>query len=452
MGMRASWAVLDADDFYYSARQAKVSSEYAFWRICQVGTEPASEEDWTTVTAMLHRSTGMSHGTITRHLDALHTLDRLPRLKALVESTWLLDMTHLGYIDRTIIKAPAELREDAFLWAALDDDLIECFTPSRARQLLPGKRAIVDTVSNTIRSVEAAAAPDQKPEGGETSAGPTPCEDPASLMRTLPPPEDPFSPVLDVQDLAGGEIRFELIVDQATGIRISDAVSGVASGGKISQAKAMVSLLLGNVTATVTTLLYQASDIEHAPALHPTHGILTDRAAEVLAGMVTRTIDMAGAAEAVTHAYVPTFGIRCSIIGRDWVCRWPGCNRRAARCDADHRVNHAEGGPTTAGNMIMLCRHHHNRKADEQIHYVLDPHTGDVYWLFKDGTWTVSEAVGPLTPKKKRWAQTYSQRRSRQYERAAAKAAAERFEAYQSKAANAPPARTSGSDPDPPPF
>ena len=120
MGMRASWAVLDADDFYYSARQAKVSSEYAFWRICQVGTEPASEEDWTTVTAMLHRSTGMSHGTITRHLDALHTLDRLPRLKALVESTWLLDMTHLGYIDRTIIKAPAELREDAFLWAALE--------------------------------------------------------------------------------------------------------------------------------------------------------------------------------------------------------------------------------------------------------------------------------------------------------------------------------------------
>lgn len=446
MGVPPSWAVLNQDDFYYAARQAKVSSEYRFWRTCQPIADPGSQEDWTTLTAALHRSTGIAHRTITRRLEALETLDRLPRLKALVESTCLLDMTYLGYIDHAIIKAPVELRQDAFFWTALDDDLIELFTPSRAHQLLPGKRRVMDAVSATIRSVETASVPGSSEGDEDGPEGPTPCEDPASLMRSLPPPDDPFAAALDVQDLARGEVRFELIVDQATGIRISDAVSRAASGGKISQAKALVSLLLGNVVTTVTTLLYRASDVDDAPTLHPTHGILTDQAAATLADMVTRTLDMDEAAEAVTDAYEPTFRIRCCIVGRDWTCRWPGCNLKATHADADHRVNHDEGGPTTASNMIMLCRHHHNRKTDEQIHYLLEPLTGNVYWLFRDGTWAVDEATGPLAPKQRRWVQTYSQRRARQRERAAAKDAAEQFDAYRERVANAPP------DPDPPPF
>ena len=444
MDRKPSWAVLNPEDLYFSSRQAKVSSEYTFWRTCRTRTAAAPEEDWTTLTARLHRSTGITHRTITRNLDALDTLDRLPRLRALVESTWLLDMTYLGHIDRAIIQAPVELRQDPFFWGTLDEDLIERFTPSRVHQLLPGKRAVIDTVSSAIRSVEAAAVPEPEKGGEADPSGPAPCKDPASLMRTLPPPRDPFTAELDVQDLARGEVRFELIVDQATGIRISDAVAKSASAEKIGQAKAMVSLLLEGVTTTVTTLLYRASDVEDAPVLHPTRGILTDQAAETLAGMVTRTLDMEGAAGAVTDAYEPTFRIRCCIIGRDWICRWPGCDRKAVHADADHRVNHDEGGPTTAGNMIMLCRHHHNRKTDEQIHYILDPLTGEVHWLFRDGTWASSEATGPLAPKQRRWVQTYAQRRARQRERAASEAAADRFEAYQLKG--------SGSDPDPPPF
>lgn len=50
------------------------------------------------------------------------------------------------------------------------------------------------------------------------------------------------------------------------------------------------------------------------------------------------------------------------LVARDRTCRFPGCVRRAARCDVDHAVDFADGGSTTIGNAGMLCRRHHNLK------------------------------------------------------------------------------------------
>jgi hypothetical protein len=47
--------------------------------------------------------------------------------------------------------------------------------------------------------------------------------------------------------------------------------------------------------------------------------------------------------------------VRC----RDLTCRFPGCDRPAVRCDVDHTVAHADGGPTHASNLKCLCRLHH---------------------------------------------------------------------------------------------
>jgi predicted restriction endonuclease len=43
------------------------------------------------------------------------------------------------------------------------------------------------------------------------------------------------------------------------------------------------------------------------------------------------------------------------------VCRWPGCTRSARTCDLDHIVPWPDG-PTTADNLIALCRGHHRLK------------------------------------------------------------------------------------------
>jgi hypothetical protein len=47
---------------------------------------------------------------------------------------------------------------------------------------------------------------------------------------------------------------------------------------------------------------------------------------------------------------------------RDRRCRMPGCRRRPGRCDIDHAVAHAAGGPTACWNLCCLCRRHHRIK------------------------------------------------------------------------------------------
>jgi len=47
---------------------------------------------------------------------------------------------------------------------------------------------------------------------------------------------------------------------------------------------------------------------------------------------------------------------------RDGRCRFPGCARRAARCDVDHTIARAHGGVTADYNISHLCRKHHRLK------------------------------------------------------------------------------------------
>jgi hypothetical protein len=40
----------------------------------------------------------------------------------------------------------------------------------------------------------------------------------------------------------------------------------------------------------------------------------------------------------------------------------PGCRRAPGRCDIDHGIAHADGGPTDCWNLCCLCRRHHRIK------------------------------------------------------------------------------------------
>ncbi|HWH28206.1 MAG TPA: DUF222 domain-containing protein, partial [Mycobacteriales bacterium] len=50
---------------------------------------------------------------------------------------------------------------------------------------------------------------------------------------------------------------------------------------------------------------------------------------------------------------------RRALAARDGGCVVRGCTRPPASCDAHHLISRAAGGPTTMGNLVLLCRRHH---------------------------------------------------------------------------------------------
>jgi hypothetical protein len=57
--------------------------------------------------------------------------------------------------------------------------------------------------------------------------------------------------------------------------------------------------------------------------------------------------------------YAPSTALADFVRCRDLTCRWPGCDVPATRCDVDHTIPYAQGGPTHAANLKCLCRKHH---------------------------------------------------------------------------------------------
>ncbi len=388
------YSVCSITDPLAVARRLARIAEYESWRACLPDTPEKNERDWTTHAATLTRSIGGSPHFIAANLDALTTLDRLPRLRALVESLHHLDMFHLRKIDDVLLALPPALDNDPAFWEVLDETLTGYLSPTRPSQLLPTPAAITRKIRGVVRMLT---------EGGET-----PPQEPA---QTNPPPYRSHTH-------ADGSVTTEVNHDPTTAAAVDQAVRNLAGERGCTLAEAFSALLLEKISVKVVLNLYRASDVPDAPGHLQPLGWLPQHCTRELAARAAQVRDMDEAAETSTEGYRPTAAIRAFIEGRDGTCRWPGCTRPAIRSQKDHRINHREGGPTTAANMICLCQHHHNRKSDNQVSYLLDPFTGDVYWLFGDGTWACDEAGGPLSPRQRRWVQTMGQRRRRRQERA----------------------------------
>jgi hypothetical protein len=60
--------------------------------------------------------------------------------------------------------------------------------------------------------------------------------------------------------------------------------------------------------------------------------------------------------------YRPPKDLAEFVIARDQTCTFPGCNRRAQRCELDHRIPYHSGGSTNPENLAALCKRHHTAK------------------------------------------------------------------------------------------
>ncbi len=84
--------------------------------------------------------------------------------------------------------------------------------------------------------------------------------------------------------------------------------------------------------------------------------------------------------------------MRRAVIVRDGTCRFPGCDRPHTWCDAHHIVHWADGGPTAAANLLLLCRRHH-RLVHERGGFTLAVEDGRPVFRRPDGS--VLEDRGP---------------------------------------------------------
>ena len=149
--------------------------------------------------------------------------------------------------------------------------------------------------------------------------------------------------------------------DAPPGTTASGATAGPASGPATGEAAAMVWLVVPFEVAT--------GDSDTACEL-PGHGWVTaTHAREVMtrpgSAWATLPVDVrtGRALSRQTRAYRPTTAMVEHVRAVDGVCRGPGCEALASRCDLDHETPWPTG-QTAVDNLSSKHRLHHNLKTD----------------------------------------------------------------------------------------
>ena len=135
------------------------------------------------------------------------------------------------------------------------------------------------------------------------------------------------------------------------------------AAGEIARAQLALDLTDDEATGRGVTLYVHLSESDVARLDNTDGPVLVDQVAAWCAGA---TVTIKPVIDLHDHhrvdGYVPTDPIT-ERVRLSWPrCVFPFCTRRSRRCDQDHRVPHAQGGPTCPCNLAPLCRTHHRMK------------------------------------------------------------------------------------------
>jgi hypothetical protein len=110
----------------------------------------------------------------------------------------------------------------------------------------------------------------------------------------------------------------------------------------------------------------------------------SDRAAW-LASITITTIESGTCSHQRESAgYRPSPPLRHIVKIRSPRCGYPGCRRKAQRCDDDHTIAHHKGGKTCECNLYPLCRRHHRAKQSPGWQ-LAQPEPGILIWTLPCG-------------------------------------------------------------------
>ena len=343
--------------------------------------------------ARMRTVTGIPLPEVKAAVYAYMTLGSLPRLRQLQDDTARLDLSRLKAIDRSVSLLGYDV--DQSVYDIIDGMLVDLFTPSKPHQELPTAHTVTSRLQKLIGDIDSSVAFDSR-RRKEREKQPGECD-------------------LTFHDgAAHGTSGMTLSGDHATMAAIKEFICAASREHGITEVEAVVKLLTGDITpaANVTIFAYALLNEdgvldESASAFVPGFGHTTAAGTDMVHSMSSTIVDLRPAKEHTVAGYVPPPSVRAYVQGRDGTCIYPGCDQPAWDCQLDHRVPYEEGGQTTAANLFCLCQHHHNCKTDKRAMYVPDPVTGDIVWLFSDGTYAIVDTEGLFarhtTPTAPRW-------------------------------------------------
>lgn len=316
---------------------------------------PALEDDAELTFARLSRSFGITARKARQLVDGFYMLSFLPRLTALNRMDWFLDLPRVAAIGTELMGA----KED--VCASVDEALAHLFTPRQPNQRLPEPVVIRSTVKE--------------------------------ILALHYQPDEPEPATYRVEKDTTHAL-FKITLDAFRAEAVDRAVHKRAEQDGTTLGEAFAALILDPQQTTVVINTFQpgADSLAYLPGYGYQDPALNPLPAK------QRDIE-----PGECDTYRPSAQVRTFVEGRDGTCRWPGCDRPAVTTQYDHRINYDEGGRTDTDNGFCLCQHHHNVKTDKRAFYITDPVTGEIFWLFADGTWESTLPSGPVAVAAANW-------------------------------------------------
>lgn len=365
------------------------------WAFFSRWAEPDTQiEDFDLTVARLMSATGLAKNFLEKMILAHAMLQRLPQLRALQAATRIMDSSHLMAMEAAICELGPDIEPE--VWEVFDELLTKTFTPQRRNQETPKRNTVTARIRSMIKLID-----------------PTRAYDPEKREKRLADTTDGIDfGTFNVAGVLRGSTN--LVTDTVTLHRIRQHLLATAREQSITLAEAAIQLLTGEITpATAPTInLFSPRDRKAGEPMYIPGFGWTDPAGTAaldawLENAAPKIVDLDEAAGQTTASYTPTPAMRKAVEARDGCCIFPGCSRPAESCQLDHRIPFNQGGETTPGNLFALCAHHHNMKTDKRVFYLPDPETGEIVWLFPDGTYEISEQCGVIfdnvTPTNPRW-------------------------------------------------
>ncbi|MCT1445126.1 HNH endonuclease [Corynebacterium sanguinis] len=352
-------------------------------------------DDFELEVAALQEAVGESRSAIEKAIFSYRRLSDLPQLRSTQSTTRVLDIKRLVAIDNAIAELGPDVSHEVL--QLIDAYLTDTFTPRKANQPLLSPKAITHRLKRFIAKFDERVDYDPKKR-----------KDRAKAAENFTLYE--FS--------AGKRSGLTVECDNTTHAVMKEFRRQVAREHKVSESEAAKLILTGRHTTQPNVTIFgyapltpEGTVVPGASVFFPGSG-WTDAAGtaefdDLTEATPPRIINLDEVAEHEIAGYVPSSSMRAYAIARDGVCIWPGCDRDATECQLDHRVPFQENGATTPSNLYSLCQRHHNVKTDRRAYYVPDPATGDIVWLFPDGTYQLSQPEGfigeHISPHNPRW-------------------------------------------------